>query len=49
MEQANINIESFIEFLISKHILDSSEESDTLTKYLQLFDQFNDQIDHEDS
>ncbi|CDW85157.1 UNKNOWN [Stylonychia lemnae] len=40
-------LESYVNFLIKSHIIDNNQDSDTLTKFLHLFDQFNDQLDQD--
>ena len=34
----SVEIEGFIEFLISRGIVDNSDESETIQKFLQLFE-----------
>lgn len=35
-------IESYLKFLIERHLIDNTSESETLTKYLELFETFDD-------
>eukprot|EP00347_Sterkiella_histriomuscorum_P011834 403370925 len=40
-------VESFLNFLIKNNIVDNSQDSETLSKYLNLFDQFQEQQDQD--
>ena len=40
-------IESFITFLIEHNIVDNSPEAETLSKFLQVFETFEDQVDND--
>lgn len=40
-------IESFITYLIEQHIVDNSEDSETLSKFLQFFETFEEQVEND--
>ena len=42
MEHFETRIESFLKFLIEHHVIDNSEESETLSKFITYFESFDD-------
>lgn len=42
MEELGPYLESFIQFLINKHIVDNGQDTETLSKFLDMTDAFDD-------
>jgi uncharacterized protein YozE (UPF0346 family) len=47
MEESTTPIESLLKHLISRHLVDNGEETETLSRFLELFEQFEEQMQNE--
>ncbi len=42
------HLESYITFLISKHVIDNGQDSETLSKFIDFYTSFNEQMQNDD-